>query len=229
MQIESSVAFVTGGSSGLGAAMVEALLERGASKVYSASRHPGQASDARVEVVQLDVRDPAAVAAAAQGASDVNLLCNVAGAYRGTPVLSADLDDIRDELETNVIGLVSMARAFAPVLAANGGGAMLNVHSLLSWLSAGDGYSASKAAAWSVTNGLRSALQASGTQVTGLHVGFMDTPMVAAFDAPKSDPKDVARSALDGVEAGLDEVLADEDSRSAKQLLSKDPSRLTLG
>lgn len=229
MQVENAVAFVTGGSAGLGSALVDELLARGASKVYSASRHPAQSADPRVETTQLDIRDPAAVTAAAEAASDVTLLCNVAGAYHGTALLTADLDAIRDELETNVIGLVSMARAFAPVLAANGGGAMLNVHSLLSWLSAGDGYSASKAGTWSVTNGLRPLLRDAGTLVTALHVGFMDTPMVAAFDAPKSDPRDVARSALDGVEAGLEEVLADQDSRSAKQALSGDPAHLTLG
>jgi len=210
MQIENAVAFVTGGSVGLGAAMVEELLERGARKVYSASRHPGSAADDRVQVVGLDVRDPAAVAAAAEAASDVTLLCNVAGAYRGTPLLTADLDAVRDELETNVIGVISMVQAFAPVLAANGGGAVLNVHSLLSWLSAGDAYSASKAATWSVTNGLRTLLRPSGTLVTGLHVGFIDTPMTAAFDAPKSDPRA-------------------EDSRSAKPLRSGDPSHLTFG
>jgi NAD(P)-dependent dehydrogenase (short-subunit alcohol dehydrogenase family) len=229
MKIQNSVAFVTGGSIGLGAAMVNELLERGARKVYSASRHPGPAVDARVEVVRLDVRDPAAVATAAHAASDVSILCNIAGAYLGTPLLTADLDLVRDELETNVVGLISMARAFAPVLAANGGGAMLNVHSLLSWLSAADAYSASRAATWSVTNGLRALLGPSGTLVTGLHVGFMDTPLTAAYDVPKSDPRDVARSALDGVEAGADEVLADEDSRSAKQLLSGDPARLVVG
>lgn len=226
MNINGISAIVTGGQTGLGAALTAELLNRGAAKVWTASRHPANVTDPRVIPLTVDIRDEDSVAEAAARASDVSLVINNAGTYLGTSLLSADVDDVRAEFETNVLGLLNMARAFAPVLAAQGGGALLNVHSLLSWLSAADGYSASKAAAWSVTNGLRSLLSPAGTVVTGLHVGFMDTPMTKAFDFPKSDPTDVARLAVDGIIAGATQVLADEQSRIALQMLSGDPARL---
>jgi NAD(P)-dependent dehydrogenase (short-subunit alcohol dehydrogenase family) len=228
MIIQGTSAFVTGGQSGLGAALVNELLDRGADRVWTASRHPTKSADPRVVPLELDVRDAAAVLEAAITAADASLVINNAGAYLHTPLLTADLADVREEFETNVIGPLNVARAFAPVLAAHGGGAMLNVHSLLSWLSGADGYSASKAAAWSVTNGLRALLTPAGTLVTGLHVGFMDTPMVASFDGPKADPRDVARSAIDGIASDITQVLADEPSRAAHQLLAGDPTRLAF-
>jgi short-subunit dehydrogenase len=107
-------------------------------------------------------------------------------------------------------------------LKVNGGGAIVNVLSVLSWIniSAGATYSASKSAAWSLTNGLRNELRAQGTQVVGVHVGFMDTDMASKVDGPKVPPLDVARQALYALEAGQDEVLADDLSRNVKQGLS---------
>lgn len=229
MRIEGATAFVTGEQTGLGAALTQALLERGAVKVYVASRHPRDDEDARIVPLLLDVRDPAAVEAAAADADDVSILINNAGAYHGTRLLTADVDDVRDEFETNAVGVLMMTRAFAPVLQSNGGGAVLNVLSLLAWLSAGDAYSASRAAAWSLTNSFRRALQPAGTLVTGLHVGFMDTSLTKAYDVPKTDPRVVAAAALDGIAAGRDEVLADDDSRVAKAMLSGDPAKLVFG
>lgn len=229
MDLNGSVAYVTGGQSGLGAALTATLLQRGATKVYAASRHPSPPKDPRIVPVELDVRDVEAVQRAAQQAQDVTVLVNNAGVHLNTPLLTADLADVREEFETNALGLLTVTRAFAPVLAANGGGAVLNVLALLSWMSAGDAYSASKAAAWSMTNGLRAALEPAGTQVTALVVGFLDTPMTAGYDVPKSDPTAVARAALSGLAQGEDEVLADQDSRQAKQMLSGPPADLVFG
>jgi short-subunit dehydrogenase len=117
---------------------------------------------------------------------------------------------------------LALSLAFAPILKANGGGAIVNVLSVLSWLniSAGATYSASKSAAWSLTNGLRGELRTQGTQVVGVHVGFMDTDMAAGVNMPKADPLDVARQTLVAVAEGKDEVLADDLSRNVKQGLS---------
>ena len=125
----------------------------------------------------------------------------------------------RAELETNYFGLLALSQAFAPVLKANGGGAIVNVLSVLSWLNIAGAatYSASKSAAWSLTNGLRGELRAQGTQVVGVHVGFMDTDMTKGLDTPKADPKDVVRQTLAAIEAGHEEVLADALSRQVHQ------------
>jgi NAD(P)-dependent dehydrogenase (short-subunit alcohol dehydrogenase family) len=126
-------------------------------------------------------------------------------------------------MATNYFGTLSMVRAFAPVIAGNGGGGILNVLSVLSWLSQPEasGYCASKAAAWSMTNAVRVELASRGIVVTALHVGLMDTDMAAGFDAPKSDPADVAAQAIDAVAAGAYEILADDLSRGVQAGLSK--------
>jgi NAD(P)-dependent dehydrogenase (short-subunit alcohol dehydrogenase family) len=223
MQIDGSTALVTGANRGLGAAFVQELLDRGASKVYAGARTPVPSDDPRVVPIALDVTDLDQIAAAAAVAGDVDLVINNAGSQSGARIADGDLAGIQADLDTNFFGPIAVTRAFAPTLAARGGGAVLTIHSVLSWISAGDGYSASKAAAWSATNALRSALAPAGTTVTGLHVGFMDTDMVAHVDAPKISPSEVAAIALDGVEAGLAEVLADDVSRSVKSALAGDP------
>jgi NAD(P)-dependent dehydrogenase (short-subunit alcohol dehydrogenase family) len=227
MRIENSVAFVTGANRGLGREFTRALLERGARTVYAAARDPRTVTGPGVVPVRLDITDPGAVAGAAALASDVTLLINNAGVSSGGSLLAAnDGERVRADFETNFFGTADVARAFAPILAANGGGAILNVLSALSFvtLPGAAGYSASKAAAWSLTNWLRLALLDQGTQVVALHVGFMDTDMVAHLPVAKIDPRRVAVAALDGIEAGQHEVLADETSRGFKNALSADLS-----
>jgi NAD(P)-dependent dehydrogenase (short-subunit alcohol dehydrogenase family) len=219
--IKGAVALVTGGNRGFGRALVDELLERGAAKVYATSRSAQpQRDDDRVVPLILDVADDSSVAAAAQAAPDVSILVNNAGIELSTPVLTAPLSDIRDELDTNLLGIIRMARAFAPVLADHPRSSMVNVLSALSWVSFGRGYEISKAAAWSATNALRLALRDQGTIVTALHVGYMDTDMTARVDAPKADPRDIARQTADAIIAGDFEILADDTTRAVKSRLA---------
>ena len=229
MKIEGSVALVTGANRGLGAAFCRTLLDRGATKVYAGARDLRTIDLAGVVPVQLDVTSAADIAAAAEHCGDVTLLVNNAGIGTGTSALADDaLDAARLEFDTNVFGPLALAGAFAPALAANGGGAIVNVLSVLSWVSrpATAIYCASKAAGWSLTNSLRQELMGQHTQVLGLYVGYMDTDMTAGIDAPKSDPVTVAGLTLDGVESGVHEVLADDISRHVRGALSGDLAAL---
>ncbi|MDN3354040.1 SDR family oxidoreductase [Actinomadura sp. DC4] len=223
MKISGSVALVTGANRGLGRALARALAERGAGTVYAGARDPGTVTDPGLVPVKLDVTDPADVAAAAARCGDVTLLINNAGVFHGGPLLGpATLDEARNEMEINYFGTLGLTRAFAPVLGANGGGALVNVLSVLSHVSVpGMGaYAASKSAAWSLTNGVRLELAPQGTLVVGVHVGFMDTDMAANAPGPKERPEDVAARVLDAVEAGEPEVFADAISRQVKGGLS---------
>jgi NAD(P)-dependent dehydrogenase (short-subunit alcohol dehydrogenase family) len=226
--IEGAVALVTGGNRGFGRALVDELLERGAAKVYATSRstQPTPQHDNRIVPLILDVASDSSVAPAAQAAPDVSILVNNAGISLSTPVLEAPLSAIRDELDTNLFGMIRVARAFAPVLAEQPRSSMVNVLSALSWLSFGRGYEISKAAAWSATNALRLALRDQGTIVTALHVGYMDTDMTARVDAPKADPRDIARQTAEAIIAGDFEILADDTTRTIKSLLSDDVAAL---
>ena len=226
MKIKDSVALVTGANRGLGLAFTKALLAGGARKVYAAARDPASVKQAGVQPIRLDVTQAEQVEAAARELGDVNLLINNAGIIRGTGFLTPDgLDATRAEFETNFFGPLLTARAFAPVLAKNGGGAIVNVLSVLSWvsLSTSSSYSASKAAAWSLSNGLRNELRGQGTEVLSLHVGFMDTDMVRNVAAPKAQPDDVVKQVLAALEDGKSEILADDVSRRIKQNLSAEP------
>lgn len=223
MDLRTTVAFVTGANRGLGLHFIRALQAAGVKKIYAAARDPSSIQQPGVTPIRLDVTDPAQVEAAVRAAGDVTLLINNAGITRGSPFLGdGAIDALRAEFETNVVGPLALTRAFAPVLAEHGGGAVVNVLSVLSWLNliGAATYSASKAAAWSLTNGLRQELKGQGTAVLGLHVGFMDTDMTAGIDAPKADPADVARQVLDALAAGRDEVYADDLTRAIKAGLS---------
>ncbi len=223
MKIQDSVVLVTGANRGLGLAFAKALLERGARKVYAAARDPSSITSPGIVPVKLDVTVPETIAAAAKELRDVMLLVNNAGVSRGNGALADDaLSKAREEIETNYLGPLAVTSAFAPILAGNGGGAILNVLSVLSWvtLPRTTTYSASKAAAWALTNGLRTELAGQKTQVVGLHVGFIDTGMTRGVQAPKTSPAEVVRIGLDALEAGSDEVLVDDLSRTVKGGLS---------
>jgi len=226
MQVKDAVVLVTGGNRGLGKAFVQEALARGARKVYAAARDPRSVDTPGATPLALDVTDPDSVQRAAAAAPDVTLVVNNAGISTRQRMLDGDLAEIRREFETNFYGPVLVTRAFAPVLAKNGGGHVLNVHSVLSWISQGTSYSANKAALWQATNGFRIELAPQGTGVTGLHVGYVDTDMTAGIDGPKVAAADVVRQAYDGVEAGAFEVLADDVTRNVKRGLAADPAAL---
>jgi NAD(P)-dependent dehydrogenase (short-subunit alcohol dehydrogenase family) len=213
MKIENATAIVTGANRGIGLAFAAELLARGARKVYAAARDPATVTQRGVHALRLDVNKPEDVAAAAALASDVTLVINNAGIALPGGFLAADSEETaRRIFETNFFGMLRMSKAFAPILKGHGGGAFLNVLSVASWVNGGElaAYSASKSAAWSLTNALRSELAAQGTQVLALHMGYVDTDLTRGFDIPKSSPEAIVKRALDGLESGLDEVLADE-------------------
>lgn len=223
MKIDNAVALVTGANRGVGEAFVRGLLAAGARKVYAAARDPSKVTVPGAVPLRLDITDAAQVAVAARECGDVTLLVNNAGvAQRGTLGMPEAMDVARANFETNVFGTLAVARAFAPVLGANGGGAMVNMLSVLSWLNipAVGSYAASKSALWGVTNGLRNELRAQGTLVVGVHAAFIDTEMARGIPAPKITPDDVVRQVIEAVEAGAEEVLADVVTRKTKLELS---------
>jgi NAD(P)-dependent dehydrogenase (short-subunit alcohol dehydrogenase family) len=224
--IDGAVALITGGHRGFGRALVDELLARGATKVYATSRSLQPRRDERIVPLVLDVTDDASVTAAADAAQDVSIVVNNAGIALGTAVLEAPIDRMREELETNLFGTIRVTRAFAPVLATKPRSALVNVLSVLSWLSMGTGYEVSKAAAWSATNSIRVQLRNQRTTVTALHVAYMDTDMTAGIQAPKADPRDIAGQAVDAIASGALEVLGDETTSTVKSRLSDDVSAL---
>jgi NAD(P)-dependent dehydrogenase (short-subunit alcohol dehydrogenase family) len=223
MDITNAVAVVTGANRGLGRVFAQQLVERGA-KVYAAARDPEKVDLPGVIPLQLDVTDPASIERAAKVAADATILINNAGSSTGQALIGGELDRIRLEMETHYFGTLLVTRAFAPVIEANGGGAILNVLSVLSWWHpAGAGaYSSAKAAEWGLTNAVREELAPKGITVSSLHVGYMNTDMAAHVPADqKIDPALVAKQALDGIEAGVPEILADDVTRQVKSGLSK--------
>jgi NAD(P)-dependent dehydrogenase (short-subunit alcohol dehydrogenase family) len=225
MKIDGSVALVTGANRGLGLAYARELVSRGAATVYGAARNPAAVTEPGVTPIALDITDPERVAQVASQCADVSLLVNNAGVLKYSTFINApNLDAARAEMEVNYFGTLSMCRAFAPVLAANGGGAIVNMLSVTSFYTnpLDASYGASKAAAWSLTNGVRLELHLQGTLVVAVHASFIDTDMAALTSAPKDSPASVAQQALDAVEAGQVEVLADERTRTIKAELSRD-------
>jgi NAD(P)-dependent dehydrogenase (short-subunit alcohol dehydrogenase family) len=217
MNIAGSTALVTGANRGFGRHLADQLLARGAT-VYAGARSPDTVDLPGAKAIALDITDPASVATAVDLAGDITLLINNAGSAIGSDLLDGDLDKIRLEMDTHFFGTLSVIRAFAPKMAANGGGSILNVLSVLSWLGFPNSgaYCAAKSAEWSMTNALRLQLAGQNIRVAGLHVGYMDTDMTASVTAPKSDPAEIAKIAIDGLEADLYEIVADDLSRQVQ-------------
>lgn len=226
MELKNATVLITGANRGIGLAFAREALARGARKVYAGVRDPSSISLPGLQAIKLDVTSDEDVAAAAALAKDVTLVINNAGiAATGGFLADDSIESARRHLETNLLGPLRVAQAFAPVLAANGGGALLNVLSIASWINRPllGVYGMSKSAAWALTNGLRHELREQGTQVLGLHMGFVDTDLTRGLDAPKSTPESVVRQAFEALEAGAEEVLADDATRQVKQGLAAEP------
>jgi NAD(P)-dependent dehydrogenase (short-subunit alcohol dehydrogenase family) len=226
MKLDNATVLITGANRGIGLAFAKAALARGARKVYAGARDTRSVTLPGVAPLQLDVTSPADIAAAVAAAGDVNVVINNAGIAQFGGLLAADAEArLRQQLETNVFGVLRVSQAFAPVLAANGGGALVNVASVASWITspALAGYAVSKSAVWSLSNGLRNELRGQKTQVLTLHMAFVDTDMTQGIASPKSTPEQIVAKALDALEAGADEVLADELTQQVKQGLSAQP------
>jgi NAD(P)-dependent dehydrogenase (short-subunit alcohol dehydrogenase family) len=227
MQLANATVLITGANRGLGLAFAREALARGARRVYAAARDPSSVTLSGVVPIQLDVTKPEGIAAAVRDYPDVTLLINNAGiAATGGFLADDSLASAQRHFDTNVFGPMRLTQAFAPVLAANGGGAILNVLSIASWINGPllGVYGMSKSAAWAMTNGTRIELSAQHTQVLALHVGFIDTDLTRGLDVPKSAPDAVVRTALDALEAGASEVLADEVTRQVHAGLSANPA-----
>ncbi len=223
MKLRNAVVLITGANRGIGLAFATEALARGARKVYAGARDASSVKLPGVIPLTLDVNSAKDVAAAAQLASDVTVLINNAGVAVSGSFMAPDAErNLRHHIETNVFGVLRMTQAFAPVLAKNGGGALLNVASIAAWFSSPQlaNYGASKAAVWSLSNGVRNDLRAQGTQVLTLHMAAVDTDLTKAFNMPKSSPETIVIRALDALEAGEEEVLADESTRQVKMGLS---------
>jgi NAD(P)-dependent dehydrogenase (short-subunit alcohol dehydrogenase family) len=229
--ITGACALVTGANRGLGKTFVEELLNRGAARVYAAARNPDtvDVTDDRVIPLRLDITSPDDVRAAVSRCTDATVLINNAGAMLRTPLLAApDLSAARSEMETNYFGTLAMCRAFAPLLALNGGGALVNVLSVASWMASpfNGSYCASKSAEWALTNAIRTELRAAGTLVVAVHAGWIDTDMAASVPEAKLSTSDVAVQTLEAVQRGDEEVLTDDSTRQVKASLPTDHSLL---
>lgn len=226
MKLENAVVLITGANRGLGLAFAKEALARGASKVYAAARNPASITLEGVVPVKLDVNNPEDVARVARECADVTLLINNAGIAEMGGFLRDDAEAmLRRQLETNLFGPLRLSRSFAPILADNGGGGIINVLSIASWITGSllATYSATKSAAWSMTNALRHELTAQHTQVLGLHVGFIDTDLTTDLDVTKIAPELVVTRTYDGLEQDAHQVLADEATQQVHQALSSHP------
>jgi len=227
MKLDQATVLITGANRGLGLAFAREALARGARKIYAAARDPGSVTLPGVVPIKLDVTNPDDIAAAARACGDVTLLINNAGiATTGGFLAEGSIAAAQRHLDTNFFGPLRLTQAFAPILAKNSGGAILNVLSIASWINGPllGNYGMSKSAAWAMTNGTRIELMEQKTQVLALHVGFIDTDLTAGMDVPKIAPDAVVRTTFDALEAGASEVLADEFTRQVHRGLAAEPA-----
>jgi NAD(P)-dependent dehydrogenase (short-subunit alcohol dehydrogenase family) len=233
MNLNESVALVTGANRGLGARLVQELLRAGAAKVYTTSRTPGAvaadvAADPRVTTLTLDITDPASVKQAAAAAQDVTVLVNNAGVLTFGSALDGDLDAFERDLRTNYLGTLRVTRAFVPALERNAPAAVVNVLTLIALapVTPMAGYSASKAAAHSATQALRAELRERGIAVLGAYPGGIDTDMLAGVDAAKAPPEVVAMRIIAALGAHQTVVFPDDASAGAGGVYLQDPLKL---
>jgi NAD(P)-dependent dehydrogenase (short-subunit alcohol dehydrogenase family) len=222
MNVKGAVALVTGSNRGIGACIVDALVAAGASRVYAGMRTAAPvARDGQIVPITLDVTNTPQVVEAARRCRDVEILVNNAGILLGQPLLGAtELDAADREMRVNYFGTLAMCRAFAPILGRNGGGAIVNVLSILARVNVPitGSYAASKAAAFSLTQGIRGELAAQKTLVVGVMPGFVDTEMVKSMPVPKLSPSAVADSIVEALRSGNEDVYPGDASEIAHGL-----------
>jgi NAD(P)-dependent dehydrogenase (short-subunit alcohol dehydrogenase family) len=234
MHIANSVALVTGANRGIGRAFVEVLMSGGARRVYAAARNPSLLEPlvaldrARIIPLKLDITSQQEAHTAAQAASDVNLLINNAGVLASGGLLTSDIGSLRQDIDTNYLGTLNVIRNFAPVIERNGGGSIVNVLTLIALASMPGfgGYSASKAAAYSMTQALRAELAKKGIQVHAVFPGAVDTDMIRSVEMPKTNPLAVAQAVLAAVEADEADIFPDPMSQNAHATWRQDPKAL---
>jgi NAD(P)-dependent dehydrogenase (short-subunit alcohol dehydrogenase family) len=205
---------------------VDALVRHGAAKVYATARKPASSEDPRVVAETLEVTDLESVRSLAGRTGDVGIVVNNAGLLIPGPLLKSTTEDVRATFDTNVFGALHVAQAYAPILARNGGGALVNMLSVFSWASGAGAFGASKAALWSITNSLRLEFAGQRTRVLAVHAGFIDTEMVTSIKKPKISPELVAEKVLQALMADEDEVLVDQLTEQAKAALCGPADRL---
>ncbi|GAA4590377.1 SDR family oxidoreductase [Planotetraspora phitsanulokensis] len=219
--LNNATVLVTGANGGLGTALVQAALERGAARVYAAARNPKDWDDTRVVPLRLDLTDPASIDRAAGEAGDTTVLVNNAAIFPRGDLLSAPIEEITATIATNLVGPIRLTRALAPALR-SAKGALVNVGSVLSWFAIGKAHSVSKAGLWMATNAIRLELAPDGVQVLGVYFGPTDTPMQADNPSPdKHKPSDVVASIFDALEADEHEVLVDDMTKGVHAALSQ--------
>ena len=226
MELTNEVVFISGANRGLGLAFAREALARGAKKVYAAARKPETVTLTGVIPVKLDVTSEQDIAAAVRQCQDVTVLINNAGIAETGSFLSPGAEAmLLRQIDVNVLGPLRLTRAFAPVLANHGGGAVINVLSVASWVTGPvlATYAATKSAAWSLTNALRQELAAQHTHVLGLHAGFIDTDLTTGLDVPKVSPQTIVAAAFDGLQQREMQVLGDDISKQVHQALSTYP------
>lgn len=235
MDLKGKTVLVTGANGGIGGALVRALLDKGVAKVYAAARSIDAVADLahggddRVVALRLDVTQAASVAGTAEQCRDVDILINNAGVNRCVGFMGASaLEDARQEMEVNYFGTLAMCRAFAPVLTSRGGGAIVNVCSIIGMvnLPVNGTYCASKAAGHSLLQGLRAELTPRGIRVIGVYPGPVDTKMTAGQEMPKATPDQVAAAILAGVGQGDEYIFPDPMSQHVHAMLEKDPRQV---
>jgi NAD(P)-dependent dehydrogenase (short-subunit alcohol dehydrogenase family) len=234
MYMENTVALVTGANRGIGHAFVELLLKRGARRIYATARNLASLESvimldrARIIPLQVDITNQHDVQAAAAEAADVNLLINNAGSLVFGSLLSSDIRSLQQDLDTNYLGTLTMIRRFAPIIESNGGGSIVNILSLIALASmpAIGGYSASKAAAYSMTQAVRAELAHKGIRVYAVFPGAVDTDMIRSINMPKTSPQDVAHAVLEALAAQEEDIFPDPMSQSGHMTWLQDPKAL---
>jgi len=231
MDVHNRIVFITGANRGIGRALVEVALERGAKKIYAASRSLSSLplwDDSRVQPIQLDITDAAQAQIAAATADDTEILINNAGALFGSSITEGSLEDLRHNMEVNYFGTLNVIRAFLPSFVSKKHGAIATISSIIGLASSPSlgAYSASKAAVTSAIQDLRSRMKNKGIEVYRIFPGTIATDMTRAMSMKKAPVLETVRSIYDGMAAGQPDIFPDPASAHLGAIWSKSPKDL---